>query len=345
MSNDASQQTRRTPKAVTIVGLAGITGGLVLGGTLVATAANPTGFASTATECTSAEATVVPQVPYFSTSFTTKGNLVQGTVPVPTAQQLGALTAKNVLVRLTTQYSTSGSGGGGKSDRVTVTGANGTFFNPIGGTPGIPPVVNQGFVSPTTPTPYSAKTTGKAAVKITVEAFIGDATRTVKTLTLGTTCPAGSTATGSIEGQITARPAAPTNVTATAGGTPTPASNNGQTPADNGTVTVTFTGVPAANQGGQTVQNYRITANDITVPSAGPFIFTAPAGAPGAARSVVVSSLNTAHTYTFVVNAETVDSSSLPSNTTGPVTPTATPGGSNPPAAQAALRPQGSTTK
>ncbi len=301
MSNDASQS--RSRKAVTVVGLAGITGGLVLGGTMVASAANPSGFATTATECTSQQAAVVPQVPFFRTSFVVKSNKVQGNVPAPTAQQLNGLTAQNVVVRLTTQYSTKESGGAGKKDRVTVVGANGTFFNPIGD---IPPVVNQNFVPPTGTTVYSGRTTGRAAAKITVEAFIGDATRTVKTLTLGTTCPAGSTATGSIEGNTVARPSAPTNATATPG-----------TAA--GSARVNFVG--STNQGGDRVTSYTIFPTDLTTPSRVDDSQPVTANTDGTfTLPATVTGLKSGDSYTFKVVANNSSSSSEPSNTTTPIT-------------------------
>ena len=320
-SNGATQQsaptTGRSRKAVTVIGIAGLTGGLVLGGTMVATAANPAGFSTNLTECTGNTAAIVPATPFFRTVVIAKANTVRGTVPVPTAAQLNGLTASNVRVKLTTQYDSVQSGGFGKSDRATVTGAGGQFSNPIGGNPGLPQVFNENFLPPNATSEFSVRTTGKAAARLTVEAFFADATRSTKTVVLGSTCPTGTTASGNLQGLQNPAPPAPSNANATPGGT---VRGNQPAPPNNGAVTVSFT-APSTNNTGRPITGYRVEVRDLTVPSDSrqeSFATRADGSSPS---PVVVDGLNTTRSYSFTVRTFTTNGESADSNETGPVTP------------------------
>lgn len=326
-SNGATQQsaptTGRSRKAVSVIGIAGLTGGLVLGGTMVATAANPAGFATNLTECTGNTAAIVPATPFFRTTVVAKANTVRGTVPAPTAAQLNGLNASNVRVKLTTQYDSVQSGGFGKSDRATVTGAGGQFSNPIGGKPGLPPVFNEAFLPANATSEFSVRTTGKAAARLTVEAFFADATRSTNTVVLGNTCPTGSTASGNLQGLQNPAPPAPSNATATPGGT---VGGTQAAPPNNGAVTVNFT-APATNNSGRPILGYEVVVRDLTVPSdsSARFYDTRPDGS--SPSPVVVGDLNTTRSYSFTVRSFTNNGESADSNETGPVTPApATPG-------------------
>lgn len=316
MSNDASQT--RSRKAITVVGLAGITGGLVLGGTLVATAADPSGFQNTALSCLSPQPVIPTVTPYFATVFSARNKTVSGSIPAPTAAQLAGATATQVQLRVTTQYDSAASGGLGKADQTMVTLANQSFRNPIGGTPGIPPVINGVLQGPGTAA-YSAKTTGRAAARITVEAFVAAATRPTATVVLAATCPAGSTQTAFLEGQNNARPGAPLNASATPGSSTTTAADSGTAP-NNGTATVSFTKGP---DNGTQINRYSVRANDVTDPAARDQFGGVEAKADGTPKGpATVTKLNTTHNYTFTVSAVTdQDQFSLPSNTTNQVKP------------------------
>jgi len=326
-SNGATQQsaptTGRSRKAVTVIGIAGLTGGLVLGGTMVATAANPAGFSTNLTECTGNTAAIVPATPFFRTVVIAKANTVRGTVPVPTAAQLNGLTASNVRVKLTTQYDSVQSGGFGKSDRATVTGAGGQFSNPIGGNPGLPQVFNENFLPANAASSFSVRTTGKAAARLTVEAFFADATRSTKTVVLGSTCPTGTTASGNLQGLQNPAPPAPSNVTATPGGR----FITNQPPPNNGAVRVSFT-APSTNNTGRPITNIRVEVRDLTVPSDSSSRFFVARADEGSPSPVVVDGLNTTRSYSFTVRTFTTNGESADSNETGPVTPA--PGSGSP---------------
>lgn len=315
-------------RALSVVGAAGLVGGVVVGGTMVATAADPTPvYQNQAITCVGTTSVPAPAVPVYTTRLIAGATKVSGTAtPSPTLFQ--GVVPTGYRLEITTQYDTTKSGAG-KTDVATVTLPGHVFTNPL--LFNIPPVTNTLLLGASTATtttsapatdstPFTVQTSGKAFATVTVNLFVASATTTTTTTVLGSTCPTGTTKGANyLQGLNAPRPAAPTNVRATAGSTTLAPSG---TAPNNGDATVSFT-APTADPAAGQILGYEVVAHNTTNATTPDVIASYPVTSTTAtAYTEPVTGLNTASSYTFTVEAFTDSAASVAST---PSTPAITP--------------------
>jgi len=328
---ESTPRSTRRRSAVTVVGAAGLVGGIVVGGTMVATAADPTPvYQNTAIECVGLVAVPAPAAPVYTTKLFAGSSKASGTA-TPNPTTFAGVVPTGYRFEITTQYDTTKSGGG-KTDVATVTVPGHVYRNPL--LFNIPPVINTlllaaspGTTTTTAPpadsVPFSVQTTGKATALVTVNMFASGASSTQTRTVLGTVCPAGTTRGANFtQGLNNPRPGVPANVVATGGDTTNaPQTGNGAPAApNNGSATVTFT-KPADTGSG--ILAYTVRSRDLTDPSARDQFTGVGAQKDGTPTGPAFfqGGLNTTHMYSFTVFAETQNEVSIASAPSNAVTP------------------------